>query len=242
MSSKKKRKQASSPCHPSVILPDLVNSLPPELFERVLPVIFPDINDLWEKLNQGYNIRSELQTDRRSTTADQDKKHGHTHRKVNARRLPPQNPYYKYLRKMHFSDGAPLTPEEEAILKQGMHTHAVAVAKEFSEWLEGLGGEDPEGNIDPEKLVSMFAVGGESKHQVGFPVEAVDEQDVPQELSLADRNNSDGVTGRPNTTGQQSARRPYTTGTYGLRHSYGAWFVGADCWDALRKRRLSRPS
>lgn len=234
--------------HPLALYAHLEESLPTDLFEEIIELLDPEMNQNFEDETNAdeTDVNDDTQSgaitiDSSKTPHDDSTKQSFTRTNTQyaeteaASTIAPasdkksiRNTYKWLLKKEEAKEKAKVQFDGEDAKAQAIDNYIKQVTEDFCNWTQGLGGEN---NIDPVTLTSLFASGHETKPALSVPIHVVELTNIPPEL----RNSSLATSAK--TKVQQNFipdMEEFKTNQYNNeKFRYGAWYLPKNLWKVM---------
>lgn len=230
--------------HPLALYSHLEDALPPDLFDDILDILDPEINeqnsdgmvDSQLHINSSYNKQNynnrDIHKECKRLESDLTKKYTEKREALNRQKIAGKNTYKWLLKKEEMKSKAK-GPDPEQIKAQAIDDHIKRVTEDYCNWVKSVnklvdGEGKSEHNIDPTTITSLFASGYETKPPLSVPINVVDLTNIPNELRSTayapDREEKEEVE-------RNIYREDNSKDSVNMR--YGAWYLPKEHWKLM---------
>lgn len=233
--------------HPLALYSHLEDALPPDLFDEILDILDPEINEQNSdgmvdsqmhissaSISKGYNTK-EIYKECKKIEEDLTKKYTENRDELKRVKLAGKNNYKWLLKKEELKNKAK-GPDPEQVKAQAIDDHIKRVTEDYCNWVKSVN-KPPEGqegdrkpggehNIDPTTITSLFASGYETKPPLSVPINVVEINNIPNEL----RSTAYAPENSEKDSLEKSIYREDNISKKDKQTRYGAWYLPKEHW------------
>lgn len=232
--------------HPLALYSHLEDALPPDLFDEILDILDPEINeqnsdamvDSQLQMSSGYskqNNNRDVHKECKKLEEEQMKYYAENREEMDRQKQAGRN-NYKWLLKKEEQKVKAKGPDQEQMKAQAIDDHIKRVTEDYCNWVksvnkppEGAPGDQKPGgehNIDPTTITSLFASGYETKPPLSVPINVVDMTNIPNELrstAYIPEQASKELSEKNIYRDEEQSKKDKNT-------RYGAWYLPKEHW------------
>ncbi|XP_069781591.1 protein FAM47E isoform X3 [Narcine bancroftii] len=212
--------------HPLALYPHLEEGMAPELFEKIVAILDPEM-----LLTEEEAKVAPMQPVEVKELLHKPQKRKEMHRQKfseSSEETKPRNPYKWILTRGVQKEDNKAKPKRDT---SAQDKEIEQVTKAFCDWVASLGGEN--NNIEEATIMSLFASNYESHSALPIPIQVMELIDIPPELRK-----TVGTPPPPPSAEVSNTIGVETLQQNGCKFKYGAWYLDPKTWV---KRKAHEP-
>lgn len=216
--------------HPLALYPHLEDGMPPELFDKLVDILDPEMNP--DDCEEADLSAEETSLDFEKNRSESSLENGsNSDLKESSKDLPDDTnePVNSFVWMKADHEDHQLVGDEivnKTVSSPSQDEHVKEVTSSFCNWVRSLEGET--NNIEESTVMSLFASGYETKPALSVPIHVVELSHIPAELRETVGISSHDITKKIH---QQSKKESsMTVGMKNMKMKYGAWYLKPTSW------------